>query len=255
MTIYIDILFLINLIIDMAVNFTALVLCDNKIRFLKLLTVSAIGAVYAVLAVLFSFFSLKIVVFIYIIINVFLLFGKSNFKVFLKRLILYCTSAIFCLGICQIFLALNTKNYVSINNIEFFPAKDISIYISTIALCLSAKLLKATVNHKKVYFSAELRLNNIKLPVIAYYDTGNTLVFQNKPVIIISEQIAEKLNSNDYVEILYKTVSDETQKMQGILIDELYFTEEKTSIKNILCGIGNISEKDFQVLLNKRTYP
>lgn len=251
MTIYIDILFIINLVADLAINYTTSVLCDSKVRVSRLILVSITDAIYGILAIQFPFFSLKIILGLFIIINIYMLFGMGSKKQFIKRVITYCFTCIIAAGICRLFL--KTSNYaVSYNGYTFFPTSDISIYLSMIILSMSSGYIKKIFAQKRYIYNVILRKQDKKIKTTAYYDTGNTLTFNQRPVIIVNEKIFNKFSSDEKIEIAYTTVSEKMSVMQGIHIDEIYFPNENISICDIYCGVGHLK---LNVLLHKNTYP
>lgn len=251
MTVYIDLFFLFNLISDFFINCTCCILNDYKLHIRKILFLSFTGSAYAVASIFFSFLSSFIIVFLYSCFNVFFLFGKSKPHVYIKRLASYYFICAAAAGFGS-FGAKHGANAVQYGKNIFFPLSGLKIAAAMLFVLILIKLLKKVLMSPKRNYDIVLKKDDISLSCIGFYDSGNTLTepVSGRPVIIISEKAAQSFAGEPKIQISFNTVSDKAAVMNAIHIDELTFCSEKISVHNIYAGIGNIDEKQFDVLLH-----
>ena len=256
MTIYVDIIFIINLIADFALNFTCTIITDRKISPIRIFLVSLPAAVYGTAAIIYPLLQNMIFAFIYSIFNIFLLFGRSRKEELIRYMLSFYFVCIIAGGGCALFSGSN-KSPVSYGEKLFIPANDMRIFFALIFICASSRLIKHIIRQKKTVYTIILKKNNKELRCRAYYDTGNTLTepLSGKPVIIITKKIYDAISGNILRTINFKTISATEETIDLIKIDELLFCEEKTVLKDIYGGISNFKNDNFDVLLHKNTHP
>lgn len=160
-------------------------------------------------------------------------------------------------------------------------ASGVSI-ISVVILLYSKKHLSAKGNKYRV----SLNINDKKICLNGYVDTGNTLLdpYTGMPVIILDYKILREIlpsaaykiilkyhetgefdymylqnvcNINFYP-IPYKTISTDFALMPAFKIKSLVFTDLNCQIDKIVCGISRYRLKnnnEYQVLLNESLKP
>ena len=115
MVIYVDIVFLENLILDFIILLATSIISNNKIRLFRILLASIIGSIYTISSFILEInnFILKIIISFLII---FICFGFKSKKQFMKNLgVFYLTSITFG-GSSFMFLFLVNPNKVSFNS-------------------------------------------------------------------------------------------------------------------------------------------
>lgn len=256
MTIYLDIVFFINLAADFMIYFTSAVLLGIRVKKLRIVLTSVAAALYGTTAVVCSVLTNVALANIFSILTILMIFGKCDIYAFLKRLFVFYAVCIFTSGICT-FASFGVKDLMVIySGAVFFPADDLVFFIALISAFCLMKVLKYFLKKPKLYYKIILKSGIKSIPAVAYYDTGNRLTdpVSGLPVIIISSEIADKLENNSYITLMCNTVSD-NYTIRAIHIDEIYFCDENRAITNILAGILLKNDKDFDVLLHNRVHP
>lgn len=250
MTVYLDTLFVVNLAAECAVNYASYVLLDRKPKILRIFSAGTVSAVISVFGVVFPAFAK--LNYIFSILVLLILFGKCDIKEFLKNTAAYCICAVCAFGVCRLFYSY-TDFAVKLNGKVFFPSKDLEIFISFLIFTYSAKLIKAVFKYKNNFYTVKLTAKGRHTYAKAFLDTGNTLTYNEQPVIAVSEEIFDKLGLIPDTDIYYKTVSGETNIMKASIIDEIYFCDEKSGFKNIYAGINKSTK--FEILLQNTIHP
>ena len=256
MTLYLDIIFLINLAADFTLNFTCTVLAERKISLKKNFLISLAGALYGSGITCFPFIGNVFVAFIYSCFNIFLLFGKGSLTEFIRHMIIYYFVCIITGGVCNFFTG-DSNVILLYNRSTYTLTKDICIFSALFIVCIFSNLFKAVVKYRKLYYQVILKSKDNSLKCTAFYDTGNTLSepVTGNPVIIISKKTAEILGCEKEGNIQCNTISESNLTLDLVKIEELIFYEENYSIKNICCGISKHENISFDVILHKETYP
>ncbi len=250
MTIYIDILFFTNFIADLAIGYTAMVFADEKIKKIRLILAALTGAVYGILAVLFPFFSVKIILLCFIMLQIYIIFGKIS----LRKVFIYATVTILARGICSIFYSAS-NTLVGYRGDNFFPATDFSLYLSILVFSLTAGHIKKFFSYRKLKYDIIIKNKSKVVTARALYDSGNTLCYRGTPVVMVERDIFNALCFGDDFPIEYKTVSDIPSYTPAIHIDEIYFPNEDKVFSNLYVGIANLDGKSFNVLMHRDIHP
>lgn len=128
MVVYVDIVFLENVILDFIILLAVNIICNKEIRFIRILLASLLGGFYILFSLFFekNIFILKIIVSILmILIN----FGFNNKKTFLKNLgVFYLTSITFG-GSAFMFLSMTNSERLVYNKGHFTGLYPIKIAI------------------------------------------------------------------------------------------------------------------------------
>jgi len=256
MTIYLDIIFLINLAADFTLNFTCTILAERKTSFKKIFLISLAGALYGSCSILFPFLEKRFIAFIYSCFNIFLLFGKSTKDEFIRHMAMYYFVCVLTGGVCCFFS--QEKNTALLHSGKIFiVANDVSIFSSLFIVCIISKLIKTITKYKRLHYKVTLKTKKTSVQCTSYYDTGNMLTepLTGKPVIIISKKIADILGCEKEGIVKYNTISENNKYLDLIKIDELIFYEDNYVMKNIYCGIAEQENTRFDVILHRETYP
>ena len=240
MTIFIDLVFILNLILDYL-----LLLVVNIVlrRFVSLKRVF-VGALFGSLTIFFLFIELSsialfILKIITSIIMIFLTFGYKNIKYTIKNLCyLYFTSIL--LG--GFLYYLNTEFSLKNEGLLFFyDGLSINyifiLIISPIILFFYIKQNKEMKNLYNNYYLVTIYFNDKEyLELNGFYDTGNRLQdpYFHKPIIIVNEN--DLFNKYNYIYVPYKTVSSKGL-MRCFKVNKILFN--KTEYKNVLIGISD----------------
>ena len=277
MTIYLDIIFWENFILNFIILIAVSVITKAKRNYIKIITASLIGSVYAIFYYLIRM-NLIIEFFMKIFLSfvmVYVSFCPRTFKDCLRKIIIfYLTSFVFGGGAIAIIYMVNSGK-VSIQNgiiIGSYSIKTIfiGIMIAFAIIVISFKLIKSKISKKDLLCEIQIKLNNEIIKTIAMIDTGNMLKepITNIPVIVVEKDILDKaipetiLNNienilggdftkisneieNEYISKLkvipYMSLGKENGMLLGIKADEASFTDGDGEIKlqKVIIGIYN----------------
>lgn len=265
MTVYIDIIFLENLIINYIILYATSIIAKVKIKQYRVLLGSMIGAIYSVIyyIVNLEWFVLAGVKIVLSIVIIYISFNSKDFKKLIKHTIFfYLISFIFAGASLAVIYMVNSNN-ISIQNGEImgeYTLKTIliGIIISFFVMMYAFRFLKKKEN---IYCNVKIKLNNKKIETNAMIDTGNFLKepITNIPVIVVEdtllyevipkeilnnmnkilagdfENVPEKIK-NEYISRLkvipFSSLGKQNGMLLGIRADEIEI-EQDDDIKNI----------------------
>lgn len=198
MTVYIDVVFLQNTIINYIILYATGIISKSKIKQLRILGGAIFGAVYSVIYYLFrlkiySSFIIKIVLSIIII---YITFNSKNFTdLFKKTILFYLVSFVFGgASIAIIYMAnsqdLTIQNGILVGN---YTIKTIliGIILAYFIIIIATKIIRTKISKKDLICDISVNLNNTLIRTKAMIDTGNMLKepITNIPVIIMEHTL------------------------------------------------------------------
>lgn len=234
MTIYIDLLLLVNFLFDLLLLLTVNIALKRYSKISRLILASLFGEVTLLSLILpISSYLLIILKFILGIFLCIIAFGYKNFKyTFYNVLYLYMTSII--LGGFTYYLS-----------VEFQNINYLLLLISPLILYVFIKSIKALKEIKNYYYKIKIVFENGKnLELTSFLDTGNKLIdpITNKPIILINKKLLKgSINIRSPMYIPYNTINH-----HGLLecIKPSYIEIENKKLKNYLIGL---SEESFKL--------
>lgn len=227
MTVYLDVVFLENVLMNYIIIFATGVVLKNKCNKWRIFLSSLVGAVYTVVMYLniipiYSNFFMKIILSVTII---FLAFRPKSMKMMVKDLIIfYLVSFVFggCVFALMYFLQ---PQMVQIRNGVFvgeYPLKVALVggFVSFIIVQIGFKLVKNKLSKKDMIYEIEVDLDKKTAKVKALLDTGNLLKdpITGFPVIVVEHTCLDK--------IVPTVILNNLEKIIGGDIDELIKDEE-----------------------------
>ena len=221
MTIYLDIIFIENILMNYIILFATLVIlkAKNKWQQIRLLVSGVIGSVYAIIVYLDILAKA-----ILSIVMVYVAFNPQNIKQLFKQLLIfYLISFIF--GGCTFALIYFIKpENVQMRNgvfVGMYPIKVAIIggVIGFIITQIAFKINKNKLNTKNTIFDIQIYYEDKTINIKALLDSGNMLKdpVSEIPVIIIEKEIMYKIipkNILDYIEKIMK--GDEAEENYDI---------------------------------------
>lgn len=254
MTIYLDEVFLLNLIIDYLILLTESITLKYNVKMKKIILSSLFGSF--TLIVLFinlnkiELFLIKLI--ISIIMNI-IAYSYKDIKYTLKNIIYFYFISIIYGGF--LYFLINNFKYENIGLSFIKRNSDINIFslliISPIILYCYIKMIHNKYNivlRRKV----SVFIKNKEIKLNGYIDTGNNLknIYDNTYVMITNNKLIKNyIDKSNYVYIPYKTIDKEglmkTKRFKKVIIDgKLY--------QNISIGyIDNIIKIDgIDIILN-----
>ena len=196
MTIYLDVIFLENIVINYIMLYVTGIISKAQKKKKRLFLGALIGAVYSVIYYLFrlkiySSFIIKIILSIVII---YVAFKSTNFKDLLKKILLfYLSSFVFGGAAIAIIYMVNSQN-ITIQNgvlVGSYTLRTvlIGIVVAYFTIIFAFKIIK--ISKKDLICDIEVTLNNKIIKTKALIDTGNLLKepITNLPVIVMEHTL------------------------------------------------------------------
>lgn len=227
MTVYLDIVFLENILMNYIIIFATAVVLKVDYKRWRIFLASCIGAVYTVVMYLniISIYSNFIMKFILSMVIVYISFKPKSIKKMIKYLIIfYLVSFVFggCVFALMYFLQ---PQMAQIRNGVYVGAYPIKIaliggIVAFTVIQISFKIAKTKLIKKDMVYDVEVVLNKKSMKVKALLDTGNLLKdpITGFPVIVIEHK---SLNS-----IISTKILNNLEKIIGGEIDELISDDE-----------------------------
>ena len=225
MTIYIDLIFFENIIMNSIIIYATSTIIKQKPKILRVLISSIIGAIYSI-ALYITNYKIYTSIFSKIILSIIMMyvaFKPSNLKKLFKQvLILYLTSFVFGGVALNLIYFLKPEN-ISIKNGLFtgeYALKVIMLgaLVALIIVKISIKIIKSKITTKDMYCKIKMKINEKQIETNAMIDTGNLVKepITNTPVVIV-----------------------ESSLLEGIIPKEIL-----NNLENILCGnLNNIPQE------------
>lgn len=235
MTIYLDVIFLENIVINYIILYVTGSISKSKIKQKKILLGALIGAIYSIIYYLlklkiYSSFIIKIILSIVII---YVAFDSNNFKDLLKKVLLfYLSSFVFGGAAIAIIYMVNFQN-ITIQNgvlVGSYTIKTIliGIVVAYFTILIAFKIIKTKISKKDLICDISVRLNNKNIKTKVLIDTGNLLKepITNLPVIVIEHTLLYDVMPKDILNNLEKVLGGDFSKIPDDIKDE-YFSKLK----------------------------
>ncbi len=230
MIIYVDLLFILNIILDFILLMSVSVILTRNAKLKRIILGSLMGGVSTLLLFVkingLFLFSLKILLGILMVI---ITFGYKNIKYTFNNLFYLLTTSFSVGGVLYLFIDNNFYNYLF-------------LIIAFIIVCFFyIKQIRSFKNNYSNYYSVDIYLKEKKISLIGYLDTGNKLYdnYKHRPIILIDKKII--YNYEDVIYVSYVSLNTESVlkclRPEKIVINNHVF-------KNYLVGL---SEKKIMI--------
>ena len=252
MKIYIDMIFIINLLFDFILLLTSSIILKRNTKLIRII----LGSLFGSLSLLILFVRLNsISLLLYkIIISIFMIiitFGFKNIKYFITNIYYLYLISIIMGGIIYFI-----NNQFSYNcGLVFFNSYKYNILLgfilTVIGLFIYIRSIKKLKTNFNKYLNATIYFKEYKVEVSAFLDTGNLLKdpYLFRPIILVNKnKIKEK---DDYLLVPYKSLNDnhllKCIKAKKIYIDGVGYRN------NFLIGLSNeINIDGVDCILNEK---
>ena len=202
-TVYIDVLFLINLIINYLILFCSAHICSARIRRLRFALSAALGAAYAVLAFIFPVFTSPAAKLSVSLIMVLIAFGR---KKLLRRFFIFLFATLAFGGTVFALTFLLRSDFIEMTGGIYYIHTSLSTLLFS---TLFAFLLLSLIFRRRISDTPEkiskLRIisGNREISLSALRDTGNSLrTSKNAPVVVCNFDSVRELFSDEAGELL-----------------------------------------------------
>lgn len=225
MTIYVDVVFLLNVFLDFILLMGVSVILTRNAKIKRIILGSMIGGVSTFL--LFINISTILSLFFKLLLGLLMIiatFGYHSIKYTFNNLFYLYTLSFSVGGVMYLLMEHGYYNYL------------VLIIGFSIVLCLYIKQNKNYQNNYANYYSVELYLKNQKYLLTGFLDTGNKLYdnYHHRPVIIVDKKI--KYNLEEVIYVPYVSLNNQSilkcLKADKIIINKHVFN-------NYLIGISN----------------
>ena len=202
MTVYLDIVFLENIIIDFIILVATGLISKSKINKLRLFLSSVLGGMYVIFSYItemkiYSNIFLKITLSITMI---YLAFLPAKIKTMLKQLIIFYLTSFTFGGVALALLYFIKPEDIFVKNGVLVGAYPLKIAILAgivgfFVINLSFKIVKNKINRNNMFCNINIFLKEKTTTVRAIIDTGNLLKepISGLPVIVVEKEKLEKL--------------------------------------------------------------
>lgn len=254
MTIYLDLVMILNFAIDFILLLTVSIILKRNVKLTRIM----LGAFIGGLSILFLFFNINsFLLFIFkILISILMIlttFGYKTIKYTLVNILYLYMSSIILGGFLYL---LNLEfSYKHIGMIFFNNGLSINfiflIIFSPIILYIYIKQTKNLRYNYSNYYNIEIINKNKRYKYIGYMDSGNVLVDTlTKKIVILIDKRKLLFNIKEFRLIPYMGVNG-SNMIKVVKIDKLIFNDKEYS--NILLGImDKISLEGVDVILNRK---
>lgn len=254
MTIYLDLVMILNFAIDFILLLTVSIILKRNVKLTRIM----LGAFIGGLSILFLFFNINsFLLFIFkILISILMIlttFGYKTIKYTLVNILYLYMSSIILGGFLYL---LNLEfSYKHIGMIFFNNGLSINfiflIIFSPVILYIYIKQTKNLRYNYSNYYNIEIINKNKRYKYIGYMDSGNVLVDTlTKKIVILIDKRKLLFNIKEFRLIPYIGVNG-SNLIKVVKIDKLIFNDKEYS--NILLGImDKISLDGVDVILNRK---
>lgn len=230
-TIYIDIIFLENLIMNSIIIYATAIILKVKAKTMRVIIASSIGSIYAIILYItnMKLYTSLISKLILSIVMVYIAFNPQSAKKMCKQvLIFYLTSFVFGGVSLYLIYVIKPQDILMKNGMYVgqYALKVIMLgaIVAFIVIKISLKFIKTKFNPKDIYCKIRLKLDGRQVETNAMIDTGNFVKepITNTPVVIVESTLLE--------EILPKEILNNLEK---ILIGDFENIPEEIQLKYI----------------------
>lgn len=229
MSIYLDIVFIENVIMNYIILLATVIITKEKLNQIRIIISSIIGGIYAV-----SYYVTKFSIYITIpakvilsIVMIYIAINPKSIKKMMKELIIFYLTS-FAFGGCAIAVLYTIKPQNIINKkgslIGIYPIKVALIggIIGFITIIIAFKLVKNKMSIKDLFCTVKIIDNGTEKKVKALLDTGNFLKdpITNLPVIIVEKEKLIDILPREILENTNKIISGEFE-IKDIYISKL----------------------------------
>ncbi len=279
MTIYIDVVFIENLIMNYIILFATSIIIKIKVKHIRLILASILGAIYSIIAYMsiLEMYSSVILKIILSVIIVYIAYNPQNVKNMWKYLVIfYMTSFVFGGAAFALIYIVKPQDILMKNGLFLgtYPLKTIILgtIVAFVVIVTSFKLVKSKISKKDMFCTIKININKVEIETKAMIDTGNLLKepISNTPVIVVEhtllydcmpkeilnnlenilggdfENISEEVK-NKYISKLkvipFSSLGKQNGMLIGIKTEEVTVIndENENKINNVIIGIYNKS--------------
>ena len=229
MTIYIDVVFLENLVMNSIILIASGIILKKKLKWIRILLASSLGAIYTIIGYIsvlqiYSNLVLKVILSILII---YIAFNPQTVKQLWKDvLIFYLTSFVFGGVAFALIYVVKPQDILMKNGLFLgtYPLKTVLLaaIVAFIIIIAAFAIVKTKFSKKDMFCDVEVELNNKKIKTRAMIDTGNLLKepITNTPVIVLEHTLLYECVPKEILDNLESILGGELVKISEEIRNE-----------------------------------
>lgn len=235
-TIYLDIIFLENVIMNSIILYAAAIILKIKTKFIRIFISSIIGSIYAIILYItnLKIYTSIISKILLSIIMVYVAYNPQNVKKLWKQiLIFYLTSFVFG-GVSLYLIYVIKPQDILIENGMFIGEYVLKVImlaaiVAYLVIKISLKIIKTKISPKDMYCKIKFKLNGKEVETKAMIDTGNLVKepITNTPVIIVESSLL--------YDVLPKEILNNLDNILGGNLDEIPEEIQNEYIAKLRC--------------------
>ena len=235
-TIYLDIIFLENVIMNSIILYAAAIILKIKTKFIRIFISSIIGSIYAIILYItnLKIYTSIISKILLSIIMVYVAYNPQNVKKLWKQiLIFYLTSFVFG-GVSLYLIYVIKPQDILIENGMFIGEYVLKVImlaaiVAYLVIKISLKIIKTKLSPKDMYCKIKFKLNGKEVETKAMIDTGNLVKepITNTPVIIVESSLL--------YDVLPKEILNNLDNILGGNLDEIPEEIQNEYIAKLRC--------------------
>lgn len=216
MTVYLDVVFLENIVINYIIIYATGIISRVKIKQVRIFFGSAIGAIYSIIYYIFKLkmYSSVIIKVILSIVIIYVSFKSKNLKELLKQTVLfYLVSFVFGGAAIAIIYMANSHDITIQNGVLLgsYTLKTIliGIIVAYFTVIIAFNIIRTKISKKDLICDISVEINNKGVLTKAMIDTGNMLKepITNTPVIVMEHTL--------FYDIIPKEILNNIEKILG----------------------------------------
>ena len=226
MIIYIDIIFIENIIMNTIILYATAIILKQKVKNIRLIISAVIGSIYSILMYItkLTIYSSIISKFILSVVMAYVAFKPNDIKKIFKQIIIF--SFVFGGVALNLIYFLRPEN-INIKNGLFtgeYALKVIMLgaIMAFIIIKISIKIIKTKFNTKNMYCDINLKINEKQIATKAMIDTGNLVKepITNTPVVIVEESLLEGIIPKEILKNLENILCGNLENLPQDIQDE-----------------------------------
>lgn len=235
-TIYLDVIFLENVIMNSIILYAASIILKIKTKFIRIFISSIIGSIYAIILYItnLKIYTSIISKILLSIIMVYIAYNPQNVKKLWKQiLIFYLTSFVFG-GVSLYLIYVIKPQDILIENGMFIGEYVLKVImlaaiVAYLVIKISLKIIKTKISPKDMYCKIKFKLNGKEVETKAMIDTGNLVKepITNTPVIIVESSLL--------YDVLPKEILNNLDNILGGNLDEIPEEIQNEYIAKLRC--------------------
>ncbi|MGM9879332.1 MAG: sigma-E processing peptidase SpoIIGA [Bacilli bacterium] len=240
MKIYLDYVFLINFLFDFILLLGISIILKRNVSKLRFILGSVFGGFSFFIIFLnvssLSFFLIKMFLGLLMVI---ITFSYKNLKYTLNNFIYLIILSVLMGGI--LYLTNIEFGYSHVGMLFFTNGKSLNliilIFLGLLMILIYAKIVRKVKRESTKFFKTTLFIYNKEIKLTGYLDTGNSLMYFNKPVVILNKNISINVSDKKIYYVPFTTING-NGVMKCIKLDKI-FVEDKGFFENVFLALSN----------------